>query len=64
MVFNLLPIPPLDGSKILYAVLPDSAQNVKMFLDRYGFIILLFFVFFLFELLSPIISGLFNLLVG
>lgn len=64
MVFNLLPIPPLDGSKILYAVLPDSAHNVKVFLDRYGFIILLFFVFFLFELLSPIISGLFNLLVG
>jgi Zn-dependent protease len=64
MVFNLLPIPPLDGSKILYAVLPDSAHGVRVFLDRYGFIILLFFVFFLFELLSPIITSLFNLLVG
>lgn len=64
MVFNLVPIPPLDGSKILYAVLPDSAQGIKMFLDRYGFIILLFFVFFLFELISPIIDGLFRLLVG
>lgn len=64
MVFNLLPIPPLDGSKILYAVLPDSAYNVKIFLDKYGFIILMFFVFFLFELLSPIIQGVFNFLVG
>jgi len=64
MVFNLVPIPPLDGSKILYAILPDSAVNVKVFLERYGFIILLFFVFFLFELISPIIDALFKLLVG
>lgn len=64
MVFNLLPIPPLDGSKILYAILPDSAYNVKIFLERYGFIILMFFVFFLFELLSPIIQAVFNFLVG
>ncbi len=64
MVFNLLPFPPLDGSKILYAVLPDSAYKVKAFLDRYGFFILLFFIFFLFEFLSPVISGLFYWLVG
>lgn len=64
MVFNLVPIPPLDGSKVLYAVLPASAQNVKLFLDRYGFIILLFFVFFLFELIAPIINAIFSVLVG
>lgn len=64
MVFNLVPIPPLDGSKILYAVLPDSAQSIRAFLDRYGFMILLFFVFFLFNLVRPIIDGVFNLLVG
>ena len=46
MVFNLIPIPPLDGSKILYALLPDSASGVKNFLDRHGFVILLFFIFF------------------
>jgi Zn-dependent protease len=64
MVFNLVPLPPLDGSKILYALLPDSMQGVKNFLDRYGFMLVLIFVFFLFDLLSPIIAGLFNLLVG
>ncbi len=64
MVFNLVPIPPLDGSKILYAVLPDSAQGVRLFLDRYGFMILIFFVFFLFEWISPIIQWIFNWLVG
>ena len=63
-IFNLVPIPPLDGSKILYALLPDSARGVRDFLDKHGFIILLFFIFFLFELISPIIDGLFSLLVG
>lgn len=64
MVFNLVPIPPLDGSKILYAVLPTSAYKVKDFLDRYGFVILLFFVFFLFGIISPVIQFIFRLLVG
>ena len=64
MVFNLVPIPPLDGSKILYALLPSSAYRVRAFLDRYGFMMLLFFVFFLFELIAPVIDGLFHLLVG
>ncbi len=63
-VFNLVPIPPLDGSKLLYALLPTSAYKIKTFLDRYGFMILLFFVFFLFELISPIIQFIFRLLVG
>ncbi|MFA5128066.1 MAG: site-2 protease family protein [Patescibacteria group bacterium] len=64
LVFNLVPIPPLDGSKILYAILPDSARGVKMFLERYGFILLMFFVFFLFELISPVIGWIMKLLVG
>lgn len=63
-IFNLVPIPPLDGSKVLYAVLPSSAYKIKNFLDKYGFVVLLFFVFFLFELISPLINGLYRLLVG
>lgn len=63
-IFNLVPIPPLDGSKILYALLPDSARGIRDFLDKHGFIILLFFIFFLFELISPVIDGLFRLLIG
>ncbi|TAN33075.1 site-2 protease family protein [Patescibacteria group bacterium] len=64
LVFNLVPIPPLDGSKILYAILPDSASSIKIFLERYGFFILLIFIFFLFELISPIIGAIFSWLVG
>ncbi|MDP2684587.1 MAG: site-2 protease family protein [bacterium] len=63
-VFNLVPIPPLDGSKILYAILPDSMWRVKQALDQYGFFILLIFIFFFFNLIRPIISFVYLLFVG
>jgi Zn-dependent protease len=44
MVFNLLPIPPLDGGAVLAWVLPRSMHNVVDFLARYGSFILLFLV--------------------
>ena len=64
MVFNLVPIPPLDGSKILFAVLPDSMYQFKLNFERYGFIILLFFIFYFFQWIIPIISWLFRLITG
>ncbi len=36
MVFNLFPIPPLDGSKVLFALLPSRLDYVKDFLEQYG----------------------------
>jgi len=46
MVFNLIPIPPLDGSKVLYAILPPrTAYQVRPILDRYCFFILLAAIF-------------------
>ena len=63
-VFNLVPIPPLDGSKILYAVLPDSLSQVKETLERYGFVLLLVFIFFLFNWITPIIGYLYRLFTG
>jgi Zn-dependent protease len=45
-IFNLVPIPPLDGSWILFHFLPDSFFKVKMFLQQYGTVILVFFLFF------------------
>jgi Zn-dependent protease len=42
MVFNLIPIPPLDGSKVLYAFLnPRTAWQVRATLEQYGLLILL-----------------------
>ena len=40
-VFNLLPFPPLDGSKVLWTLLPDSMKPLLEALERFGFIILL-----------------------
>ena len=45
MLFNLLPIPPLDGSKLL-SLLPSQFEGLVEALQRYGFVILLFVIFF------------------
>lgn len=45
-IFNLVPIPPLDGSWILFRLLPRGAEKVKMALQQYGMFILIFFIFF------------------
>lgn len=63
-IFNLMPIPPLDGSKILYAILPDSAYKVREFLERYSIFLLFFFIFFAFKLISPVIEAVFRVMVG
>ncbi len=45
-VFNLLPIPPLDGSHVLFALLPGDTFSLQMTLRQYGFLILLAVIFF------------------
>ncbi|HWS56749.1 MAG TPA: site-2 protease family protein [Pyrinomonadaceae bacterium] len=45
-VFNLLPIPPLDGSKVLYSVLPASAHGALDALEQYSYIILIALMYF------------------
>ncbi len=65
-VFNLLPFPPLDGSKILSTFLPDSAQPVLNMFEQYGFLILMFLIYIgVFSLvLYPFRLGLAYLLVA
>ena len=63
-IFNLVPIPPLDGSHILFDFLPRSFSRVKQFLTQYGIFVLLFFMFFLFQFLAFPIEWLFRLIVG
>lgn len=64
MIFNLIPIPPLDGSRILSAFLPPNGQMFLAKMERFGMFIVLFFVFFFFQLLSPVIFGIFKVLTG
>lgn len=63
-VFNLLPVPPLDGSHLLFTFLPYSAQNIKIFLSQYGLFVLLFIIFFAFPLIIQFINLIFQLIVG
>lgn len=63
-VFNLLPIPPLDGSHILFAFLPKKLENLKIFLRQYSLFILIFILFFFFNGIIIISSLIFRLIVG
>lgn len=63
-IFNLIPVPPLDGHHILFAFLPHSAENVKVFLSRYGIFILLFIIFFYLPLIFGIVRFLFGIITG
>lgn len=63
-VFNLVPIPPLDGSKILFSLLPDSLSKLAYSLERYGFIILVVFILYFSDILFPILTYLFHLFTG
>jgi Zn-dependent protease len=63
-IFNLVPIPPLDGSKILFSFLPASWAVVINSIERYGFIILLVFILFFSNILYPILSHSFTFITG
>ncbi len=63
-IFNLLPFPPLDGSRVLDSILPASMRPVLDLLEQYGFIILLMLMYagFLDVVISPVIRIVFDLL--
>ncbi|KKU58642.1 MAG: Peptidase M50 [Parcubacteria group bacterium GW2011_GWA2_47_12] len=62
-LFNLVPIPPLDGSKLLFAFLPPGSAFAE-FLERYSLFILLAFIFFLWQFLAPVVGFLFRIFTG
>lgn len=67
MIFNLIPVPPLDGSKILAGLLPDSASKYIYALEQYGTIVLLLLVFstgFSSMVLRPMLNGMYSLIYG
>ena len=68
-IFNMLPLPPLDGSKVLMVLLPGRLAYKLMSLERYSFIILIFLMMtpFLTMILIPLqrlVLSIFNLIIG
>ena len=63
-VFNLLPIPPLDGSTLLSIILPPSQQNIVRFLEQYGIFLLLGLLILAPNLLTPIFRAITEALYG
>ncbi len=63
-VFNLIPVPPFDGSKVLHNLLPYRYQYIYQYMERYWIVMLVIVVFFVWEFISPIVNLIIRLLVG
>ena len=63
-VFNLVPIPPLDGSKLFLSILPYRYRYIGDYLERYSLAFFLIFLVFLSSFISPLVTLLYRLLVG
>ncbi|KKP93112.1 MAG: Peptidase M50 [Parcubacteria group bacterium GW2011_GWC1_38_6] len=63
-VFNLVPIPPLDGSHVLFAVLPDTMNDAKHFLSRYSFVIFFVVLFLFFDWIILATNFIFKAITG
>lgn len=57
MLFNLIPIPPLDGSRVLYAIAPDGFRNVLSSIERYGIIIVYIMILLFGEVFSHLMTN-------
>ena len=63
-IFNLVPIPPLDGSKILFNLFPKLSLRIRPFMEMYSLVLLLGFIFFLSKFLVPVVIFSTYLLIG
>ena len=64
MIFNLVPIAPLDGSKLLYALFPQGMYKIRGVYDRFGPILVLVFIFFGWQFIAPLAGMVFTLITG
>jgi Zn-dependent protease len=56
-IFNMIPFPPLDGSRLLYAFAPEPLQEVMQRIEAFGFFAILAFFFLIFQFISgPIVN--------
>lgn len=63
-VFNLIPFPPLDGARVLFAFLPYRFQYIHDYLEQNWLLFIIFIFFFAQYIISPAVSLVFGLIVG
>ncbi len=63
-LFNLVPIPPLDGSKILFLFIKEENYQLRLILQRYGIFLLIFFLFFGIQIIYPFAQFLIGIFLG
>lgn len=63
-IFNLTPLPPLDGSKILLNLFPKINHKIQDFFEKYGIFATIIFIFFIWQFFTPLIVILFKLITG
>jgi Zn-dependent protease len=59
-VFNMIPFPPLDGSRVLYAFAPSGLQKIMNQIESFGLVAIALFVFLLIPVLSPVLTTINN----
>ncbi len=57
MLFNLIPIPPLDGSRVLYAIAPDGVRSFMMQIEKYGIIVIYLLIFLFGDVFSNLMTN-------
>ena len=55
-IFNMIPYPPLDGSRLLYAFAPEPLQEIMRSIEQTGFMGIIFFMLFLYAFIAPLIG--------
>lgn len=63
-IFNMMPVPPLDGSKVLSALLPPRFMDIRQRIEQFGFVGVLIFVIVIWQFIYPIIPLTFSAITG
>ena len=63
-IFNLIPLPPLDGSKVLFSALPPRFKYIEYKLSKYSIILLFILIFFMWKYIYPNIVLVYNFITG
>ncbi len=63
-VFNLMPVPPLDGSKLLFNALPEKFRNIRQMIERYSFVYAILFIIFVWDYFAGYLQIIYQWLLG